>query len=40
MRRNLPRPASLQTGSALASWAIALASVGFVALAALNLFRD
>ena len=39
MCRTTPRPASLQTGSALASWAILLASVGFVALAALNLLR-
>jgi hypothetical protein len=39
MRRTTSRPASLQIGSALASWAIALASVGFVALAALNLLR-
>ena len=39
MCRTTPRSASLQTGSALASWAILLASVGFVALAALNLLR-
>jgi len=39
MRRITSRPLSLQTGSTLASWAIALASVGFIALAALNLLR-
>jgi len=33
------RSALSQAGSALAVWAIVLASVGFVALAAINLFR-
>lgn len=39
MRRVHPRFPALQTGSALALWSIALASIGVAALAAINLFR-
>lgn len=39
MRRVSSRSTRHQAGSALAQWAIALASIGFVALAAINLFR-
>ncbi|MFM1989069.1 MAG: hypothetical protein RJA99_2026 [Pseudomonadota bacterium] len=39
MSRARSRSPLHQTGSALAQWAIALASIGFVALAAINLFR-
>jgi hypothetical protein len=39
MRRVFLRSPARQTGSALAQWAIALASIGVVALAAINLFR-
>jgi hypothetical protein len=39
MRSSLYRSPLSQAGSALAVWAIVLASVGFVALAAINLFR-
>lgn len=40
MRRVSLRLPARQAGSALAQWAIALASIGVVALAAINLFRD